>query len=45
MLILLINRIRDFAPQGVDAPVGLMRGMRWRLPLAKSGVCGGEDFT
>jgi hypothetical protein len=45
MLILLINRIRDFGPQGADAPVGLMRGMRWRLLLGRIGVCAGDSYT
>jgi len=35
MLMLLSNRVRDFLPQGVDAPVGTTRGMRWRLPFGR----------
>ncbi len=42
MFILSINRIRDFVPQGDTSPVGLKRGMRWRLPLGRICVCTGE---
>ena len=40
-----IIRNRDFGPQGAVAPVGLMRGMRWRLSLGRIGICTGERYT
>jgi len=40
-----INRVRDFGPQGSDAPVGSMRGMRWRLPVERICICPEEDLN
>lgn len=39
----IINRNRDFLPQGSDAPVGMARGMRWRLPVERIWTYPGED--
>lgn len=44
MFVLLINKVRDFLPQGSDAPVGLVRGMRWRLPGDWIDIYPGEDL-
>jgi len=44
MIVLLINRVRDFVPQGSDASVGMMRGMRWRLPVDRICICPEEDL-
>lgn len=45
MLALSINRIRDFDPQAAVAPVGLMRGMRWRSPNGEFCICAGDRYT
>jgi hypothetical protein len=39
MLMLLINDNREFVPQGASAPVGMTRGMRWRLPFGRLCSC------
>ena len=44
MFVLLINKVRDFVPQGSDAPVGMMRGMRWRLPVDRICTCPEEGL-
>jgi len=44
MFVMLINKVRDFVPQGSNAPVGLMRDMRWRLPVERICICPEEDL-
>ena len=43
MFMVRINRVRDFGPQGVSAPVGFTRGMRWRWPVDRLWLYPGED--
>ena len=38
-------RIRDFGPQGANAPVGMLRVMRRRLPVGKLWIGTGERIT
>ncbi len=44
MIVRLNNKVRGFVPQGSDAPVGLMRGMRWRLPVERICIYLEEDL-
>lgn len=45
MQMLIINKNRDFLPQGSGAPVGMLRGMRWCLPGDRNWSCPGEDLS
>ena len=44
MFVMLISRVRDFVPQGANAPAGTMRGMRWWLPFRRMCTCAEEDL-
>jgi len=43
MRTLLLHNDREFIPQGSDAPVGMTRGMRWRLPFGRLWFCTEQD--
>ena len=45
MHMLFINKDRAFLPQGSVAPVGMARGMRWRLPVDRICFCPEEDLN